>query len=237
VQRDRRPHLHAALIALAIACSDPPPADYDTITFADPRELGDPEGERCEEIGARRVCFGEAGPHVVPSIAPPAPPDATWRCSGQRCALVPRRPFECEGGQCRQRYARMPDDADWECADVRGLVVCRDRATPAAIVPGPPELGWICGEGSPRVCIDLSPDRPGAGNYDCSFEHEPVPGRICAPSRATTLGGPCSRECPDSMVCVEGVCLPSAIATPDCWTDADCERGERCALASCAPSS
>lgn len=223
----RRPRLYAYLILLG--CGDPGAPEHETIAFGEVRELAD---DACENVGHVRVCFD--GPRVVRSITPAPPPDALWRCSAGRCALIERRPFECEAGQCRQRYARMPDDADWECADVRGLVVCRDRAAPAGMVPGEPELGWICGDGSPRICVDLAPDRPGAGNYDCSFEHEPIPQRVCREIDEPTLGGPCRGECPEGMVCVEGTCVPRVRPAPDCWTDANCEQGERCVLATCS---
>jgi hypothetical protein len=198
----------------------------------------DPQGERCYDVGAVRACYGETV-HLVAQAVESSPPDAMWRCDEgepRRCALVTRRPFRCEDGVCRQRFPRVPDDTDWECADVDGLVVCRDRAAPAGMVPGPGDLGWICGEGTPRVCIDLSPDRPGAGSYDCRFVHEPTMERVCRPKSTPILGSACRDRCPDGMSCVEGACVPSAIGAPDCWTHADCDQGERCTLAHCSPS-
>jgi hypothetical protein len=148
---------------------------------------------------------------------------------------VRARPFVCERGVCTQHFPQLPDDADWECADVNGLAVCRDRARAAGIVPGPPALGWICGgEPGHRICLDLAPDRPGAGNYDCRYTHEPSLVRTCRSARAPTLGGPCRGACPDGMICADGACVPRAIETPECWTSADCAEGERCLLAHCS---
>jgi hypothetical protein len=197
------------------------------------------DGEHCADVGARWVCSTSAVVRVLARPLPDdaLPPDLFWRCEGERprrCALTQQRPFVCREGVCRQRYPRLPDDADWECAEVDGLVVCRDRAPPAGIVRGPRELGWICSDTRPRICIDLAPDRPGAGNYDCRFVHEPVLERTCRPRDAPTLGGPCRGSCPAGLACVSGICAPETIAPPSCWTDADCERGERCVLARCS---
>lgn len=205
------------------------------------RELAPYAEGRCHEVGAVLACAGDDGEEGVRVIARPdpperAPPDAAWRCEPgppRRCALSPRRPFECSGGACTQRHPRLPDDADWECADVDGLVVCRDRPGPAGAVPGPRELGWICGGGTPRICIDLAPDRPGAGSYDCRYAHEPTIERTCREVDAPTLGAPCRGECPRGMQCTSGVCVPDAIETPDCWTSADCDDGRACVLARC----
>jgi hypothetical protein len=246
----------AACAAASSGCGegvrDGPPPAHDTLAFGETVDVDvdsdvDDTATRaehsgagtCRDVGAIRVCWSDRGPRRVPPALPSdvPPADAMWRCDEdpRRCTLTRRRPFVCDGsGACRQTYARLPDDADWECADVDGLVVCRDRAMPAGIVPGPREAGWLCGDSRPHVCIDLVPDRPGAGNYDCRFVHEPVIERSCRPRDAATLGGPCRGRCPDGSQCLEGTCVPSAIATPDCWTTADCAGGERCVLARCS---
>lgn len=196
-------------------------------------------GQVCRDVGRVLACWSDGGVRVSPAPPMPeqAPPDATWRCDPgppRRCTLLLRRPMQCTSGTCIQRHPRLPDDADWECAEVDGLVVCRDRAPPAGVLAGPPDPGWLCSEGrTPRICVDLAPDRPGAGNYACHFEHEPVVTRVCRPSERPTLGGPCRARCPEGMLCVEGVCVPRAIGSPDCWTSADCANGARCVLARC----
>lgn len=211
------------------------------IAIGEVRELdpiGEPD-ESCHEVGAIAACSSARAVRAMPLPDPPepAPPDTQWRCDPgppRRCALILRRPFECSGPTCIQRHPRLPDDADWECADVEGLVVCRDRPGPAGAVRGPPELGWICSEErTPRICIDLDPDRPGAGSYDCSYAHEPAIERRCRAIEAPSLGSPCRGECPEGMRCAGGACIPDAIAPPDCWTSADCHDGQRCVLARC----
>src|SRR5262245_38805296 len=131
----RTAHEFFALGLFVCACAPEPVLETIEIGAVHEVANADPAGERCYDIAARRVCYGEA-PHVVPSMREAPPPDAMWRCEDHRCALVSRRPFSCDDGACRQRYPRVPDDADWECADVDGLVVCRDRAAPAGMVPG-----------------------------------------------------------------------------------------------------
>jgi hypothetical protein len=206
--------------------------------FGEVRALpgGVARGAACHDVGSARACWDREGPSLVATVAPePAPPDGAWRCDGERCQLVRRRFFACDAGTCVQRDPRVPDDGDWECADVEGLVVCRSLAPPAGIVPGSPEVGWICGGYGQRICIDPSPDRPGAGSYACRFEHDPTLRRICVPHRTPTLGAPCRSACPEGMTCVSGLCVLTSIATPDCWTDVDCPAGARCLLARCLP--
>lgn len=198
-----------------------------------------PDVGHCVDIGARRVCYGD-GPVVVERTLPSqrVPPDGTWRCGGdpRTCVLVERREFACEDGRCKQAHPRLYDDADWECADVHGLVVCRDRESPSGVVAGPAELGWICGDGpnGARICVDHSPDRPGAGNYECRFDHQPSISRTCRETAEATLGGPCRESCPEGMSCLDGACAPLRVETPNCWTDDDCGEGSRCVLAHCS---
>lgn len=127
----------------------------------------------------------------------------------------------------------------WECADVRGVVVCRGRSTSAGIVAGPPAPGWICGHAAEmRICVDLDPDWPDEEHRACRFRHEPRFQRECGVTQGTVLGGPCGRDvaCPDGLACVGGLCLPSAVPLADCWTSNDCEGGKACVVASCRSS-
>ncbi len=196
--------------------------------------------EICRDVGPRSVCYGPRGARVADRTLPaePPPPDGAWRCEGRprRCRLVRARRFECKGNECRQRFPRVPDASDWECADVDGMVVCRQRSAPAGIVSGAREPGWICNGASRALCVDLSPDRPGATSYDCHFVHDPVVERTCRPRVKPILGAPCHDNCPAAMTCLQGVCVPAADPVPTCWTDPDCPEAQRCVLARCSGS-
>ena len=131
----------------------------------------------------------------------------------------------------------MPDDHEWTCVDDDGAVVCKRLAEAAGIVPGPPDPGWICGEGTPRICVDLKPDLPGPGVYRCMLRQEPVWQRRCERDPAArVLGRTCTRDgqCPDDAHCDGGTCQPTFPIVPGCYQDADCGRG-RCRFGTCLP--
>jgi hypothetical protein len=142
----------------------------------------------------------------------------------------------------------MPDDDEWECVDIEGVAYCHRTAFASAVVSGPRDLGWVCGQrrgsaGEP-VCVDLSPDRPDARGYRCTFQYSKFyPTRICVRSDAPSVGGSCvagaaadaKGRCPADAECVAGRCVPPA-PRPDCWIDSDCGgagKGGRCRWGSC----
>ena len=173
-----------------------------------------------------------------------------WRCSGMSAGRVceDRRrnsgAFGCKDGECVQAKPRMPDDGEWECVEMDAVVFCRWRADAAGMVAGPADVGWLCGDrrshDGERVCIDLSPDRPGPEtDWRCDFQY--VGGdvtRRCRRPAGVVVGGTCSDalRCPSGSECVGGHCLP-ARPMPACWLDADCGHGVHCRWGTCMPGS
>jgi hypothetical protein len=200
----------------------------------------------CADVADGRICWGE-GPaavivatRVLPAQAAPA---RGWRCSGngpaRRCEdrAWGSAPFACGEDGCTQAHPRMPDDGEWECAEIEGVVLCHGGAPAAGVVPGPEDPGWLCGarkrHPGERVCVDFSPDRPPGKLGDCRFEHGPGrTRRVCRPGPEPGVGRRCSEGgCPAGAVCAGERCWPLRPA-PECWLDADCERGA-CLLGSC----
>ncbi len=211
----------------------------------------DPVDGPCSDVGSRRVCWSPScanelcvQPRVVPaSILQRA---SEYRCTGrgERRVCAPRRgrasTFQCSRVRCVQEQPRVPDDGEWECSDVVGVVLCRGGAAPAGVASPAADPGWLCGarragRAGERVCLDLDPDLPdGTGGYACHFErHAARLRRVCERSEAPHIGGECSaaRRCPAGSVCADGVCVPRR-AHADCWTDLDCGSGE-CLYGSC----
>ena len=178
------------------------------------------------------------------------PPTAGWRCygegEGRRCADrgLTSGPFLCEAGRCIQRYPRMPDDGEWECIDMDGAVMCRRGVPPAGVVTGPPDTGWICGERvieerREQVCVDFSPDLPGGASHGwrCRYDHKRRERKICRETdRGAALGVRCESgaQCPDTLICVAGRCVPRAPEPVSCWFDEECGPGRMCHLGTCA---
>jgi hypothetical protein len=136
----------------------------------------------------------------------------------------------------------MPDDGEWECVEISGVVFCRSRSPFAGMQTGDMDLGWICGarrEGAEgeRICVDLDADRPDdASRGHCRFEaHFGAPQRSCTSDRTPVVGDACtdSHACPRGSRCQAGLCLP-AQPTPACWLDRDCGEGGQCIFGSCA---
>lgn len=205
------------------------------------------QGARCADVGEGRVCWKsatEAGVVAVPRPAPPSPvPARGYRCAGAglerecRDRALGSDAFSCSGDRCTQRHPRLPDDGEWECADLDSVVVCRGWSDAAGIVAGKPDPGWYCGArrgaASERICVDFSADRPDAEPWSCRFQYEPgAPTRVCTRGGEPPLGRKCDKGCPFGSVCRGERCLPLEPA-PSCWSDKDCPAGDKCAFGTC----
>jgi hypothetical protein len=146
----------------------------------------------------------------------------------------------------------MPDDGEWECVEMSGVVYCHSRGEVAGMTAGMMDLGWHCGlrrgaggaADGERICVDLDADRPARPAWQrCRFElHVGMQQRSCtaaqaAQAQASLVGGACgaATSCPDGSRCSSGLCLP-ARPEPACWLDRDCGASARCVFGSCARS-
>jgi hypothetical protein len=170
-----------------------------------------------------------------------------YRCTGVGAArkCVPRAErapaFRCRGSRCSQEQPRLPDDGEWECADLSGVVLCRGGGEPAAVVHVSVDPGWLCGSrrrarNGERICLDLDPDLPEkVGVRACHFEIDGARARrVCEHSEQTLLGDACSHSdlCPPGSECTGGICLPPH-PSPNCWGDAECGLGQ-CRFGTCS---
>ena len=260
--------LAGALAPLALAACSPEPIEVTRPVVV--REVASPAEDatsRCADVaGGLRVCWSDAGEPVSLSSSPfPGPGPGSSRsgsgrgfvCEGQgkerRCVdrghLAP--PFQCEGKRCTQRHPRLPDDGEWECADIAGAVVCRGGEPAAGTAPGGRGRGFVCGARrvqrdvtGERLCVDLSPDLPeGSGpGVRCHFEASSGLTRVCElGTTGPSLGAVCARErpCVDGAVCVPeagkadgtGGCSPLR-PDPSCWLPGDCDQGT-CRFGTC----
>jgi hypothetical protein len=202
---------------------------------------GDLDVGVCADVDRARICYRGHELLRVPRVVPSA--DEPWRCAGQGSARVCRRardaagPFVCDDAACVQAWPRLPDDGEWECFERAGAVMCRGGEPPAGVVPGPGDAGWICGERSPRVCVDLAPDRPESRAFAaCRYEGTSgTPRQVCVKPDEPRIGAICrdGSTCPLGAVCVDGVCAPSRRPDGSCWFDADCGQGSACPFAAC----
>lgn len=211
----------------------------------------DPEG-LCSDFGAHRVCWAEACPGGV-CVRPRPTPSALqnhalgYRCTGagaaRECApRAARAPsFQCRRARCSQEQPRVPDDGEWECAELSGVVLCRGGTEPAAVVHVSADPGWLCGsrrraKGGDRVCLDLDPDLPDKPSVrGCRFEIDGARmRRVCEHTEQPLLGDACSHPdlCPLGSECSHGICLPPR-PSPNCWGDADCGLGQ-CRFGTCS---
>lgn len=181
----------------------------------------------CANLRTVRVCWDARCPEGV-CVAPLAAQAAAARfvCSG-------------EPPVCVQRFPRRPDDGEWECVELEGIVNCRGGERAAGVVAGPRDRGWICRGERPAHCVDLAPDRPdGVGSWRCRFEGAREGARVCERSARPGVGDRCltgdSGACPADMRCASGVCVPLVAPAPACWIDADCGAGKRCVRGTCA---
>jgi hypothetical protein len=208
-------------------------------------------GELCSDLRGERVCWDAGRRLRVPRPLPSGPqPPAGFRCGGMAGARVCAdrahngSAFDCQGQRCLQARPRMPDDSEWDCVEMNGVVFCRGRADAAGIAAGPLDLGWLCGERRgvtplERICVDLDSDRPvGAAEFQCAFEYpHGQPQRVCVPASAPRIGSACgpTRPCPAAASCSDGRCLP-ARPEPACWYDKDCGAAAVCRWGSCERS-
>jgi hypothetical protein len=140
----------------------------------------------------------------------------------------------------------MPDDGEWECVEISGVVYCHSRGSVAGMPDGPADLGWLCGprRGSrtgERVCVDFDADRPPQGALaaapalQCRFEaHFGAPRRSCTPATKLQVGSACTAAsaCPEGSRCSAGLCLPER-PEPACFFDRECGARARCVFGSC----
>jgi hypothetical protein len=235
----------AALAALALGCTQSHgragPSEGLEERFVSAPALED-RGSACADVGERRVCWQGEAVLPVPRPVPERSARRGWRCHGmgEHRTCEDRRhgadAFECRETLCSQRHPRMPDDGEWECADLDGIVVCHRLADAAGVEPGARDPAWICGDRrgpkAERVCVDPSPDRPDGGPFDCKFQWEPdVPARVCARG-GSLFDRTCDGGCPLGSRCADGRCWPLE-PVADCWLDADCGPKAKCAYGSC----
>jgi hypothetical protein len=245
----RAPWLWA--LALALACSRPETGDaprprLELAARFEATPAPDDVGETCADVLDTRACWLGAGPDAVRRVVRPLPSHPStrgFRCSGRGAERVceDRRHgsdgLACQGDRCTERHPRLPDDGEWECADLDGAVVCRSWAEAAGAVAGKPDPAWVCGPraGAPkeRICVDFAPERPADEPWSCGFQHDPGQvARVCTRGGPGPLGRACGGGCPFGSACVGERCLP-LLPEPRCWIDADCGEGKKCAHGSC----
>jgi hypothetical protein len=240
------------LLTASAACRDSAAAAVTTSALTRyPAPEATTPGQICSDLGATRVCWRGGAPVIVPRVLPSAPvPPGGWRCGGDGrervCEDRSRNAssFDCGTQRCLQARPRMPDDGEWECVEISGVVFCHSRGTVAGMQAGPMDLGWLCGPrrgAAPgeRVCVDFDADRPSSAQVAtaqrCRFEPRfGAPARSCTADATLRVGSPCSpgSACPDGSRCSAGLCLPDR-PEPGCFFDRECGAGARCVFGSC----
>jgi hypothetical protein len=238
--------LGASLLMMSSACAAPPRAIE--VSSAYPAPSPSDRGELCTDVAGARACWNGAARFPRPRALPagPAPPGG-WRCTGMgnaRSCEDRRRngsAFACAGPRCVQARPRMPDDGEWECVEMAGVVFCHSRGDAAGIAPGAADSGWLCGlrrggASAERVCVDFAPDRPNERErFVCAFEYARGQAqRVCTRAQTPSVGSACdaAHGCPAGAACSEGVCLPPR-PSPACWFDQDCAAGSSCRWGTC----
>ena len=148
----------ALSLVVGAACSRSAPVAVVRQAIATPAL--DDRGDVCADVGEARACWGSdlVGPGCdgkTCALARPVPagpaPVGGWRCDGSGGSRVCEErsrnagSWDCEGRRCVQRRPRMPDDGEWECVDVGGIVYCRGGLAAAGVVAGAADRGWMCG--------------------------------------------------------------------------------------------
>ncbi|MET0389627.1 MAG: hypothetical protein ABW321_26880 [Polyangiales bacterium] len=237
------------LLLGALACAPAPPAPSTDTRLPAPAPADLSPGP-CADLAEVRVCWQGDTPQVVPRTTPGAPAAVSgWRCGGQGGSRVCEErarngsPFTCGTQRCLQTQPRMPDDGEWDCVEISGVVYCHSRGPAAGMRDGPLDLGWICGSRSgtaalegERICVDLDADRPSDARFQrCRYEpHFGAPQRSCTAASEPRAGSFCSSSdtCPRGTTCQREHCLPPA-PRPSCWLDADCGEHAACLFGSC----
>ncbi|HVU00752.1 MAG TPA: hypothetical protein VHE30_03340 [Polyangiaceae bacterium] len=243
-----------AVIALATACAERipnAPKPVPATSLATPTKDASPH---CADVGLVRACWVVPGaPGGVTVIDRPVPTPVLskmgFRCSGngaeRTCSdrALSAEEFACDGPRCSQRHPRLPDDGEWECADVAGAVFCNGGGRAAGIAPGSSDTGFVCnarvvrGKKQPeRLCADWSPDYPDGSptGWRCKFDHVPELVRVCerdANAHVTAERCDVSHPCIEGLRCGGGRCLPPR-PEPSCLLDADCGDGP-CRFGAC----
>jgi hypothetical protein len=230
----------------AAACTETAPGTSTATRVAAPAPQD--IGAVCSDIGSARVCWHDGTQTIVPRTVPSgSTPASGFRCGGvgseRVCEDRSRNasPFQCGTQRCLQTRPRLPDDGEWDCVEISGVVFCHSRGSVAGMEAGPMDLGWQCGarrgsSSGERICIDLDADRPSdPARQRCRYEpHFGAPQRSCTSAQTPLVGRACgpSRACPVGSDCSAGLCLPER-PEPACWLDRDCGDGAQCVLGSC----
>jgi hypothetical protein len=238
----------AALLLFTPSCKKEPSRITQTLSGEEwLAPMNDAKGT-CADVHDVRVCWDGAAASHAPAAPPfPGATSLSHRCFGsdanRRCVRrdrdAPR--FTCRGERCEQLHPRLPDDGEWECADLGGVVLCKGGDRPAGIPPGGSDPAFFCGAGgasSERLCIDYSPDLPHEeGRFRCHFEAKEGVVRVCeraADVHGVADGCDAQRPCVGGLACTRGRCLPPP-PPPVCWLDSDCASGA-CLFGACAGS-
>jgi hypothetical protein len=165
-------------------------------------------------------------------------------------------PFACDTNQCVQRHPRLPDDGEWSCNDMGGVVVCVGGDAPAGLPKNVRDPAWICGlrrvagamPTGERVCVDFASDFPSASvfagadggprGWRCRYASEHGLLRICQrDASAHQIGDACDggHPCLDGSLCEASRCVPDRPA-PSCAFDRDCASGA-CRFGTCLSES
>lgn len=185
----------------------------------------------CRVSGELRVCVDRA----------PARPDARaryWRCWVERDRRTCRARGSTHGPWLRdpgggpavwsQRRYALPDEDEWECAEIKGISYCRTTGAAAGVARRAPLPFWICGDGPEgrRICTDPDPDRPAdvQASLACHFDHSPPRRRWC--ETKTMDDGACraDADCGGGALCIESRCAP-LVSELRCYFDRDCGEG------------
>jgi hypothetical protein len=216
-------------------------------------EAPEDQGALCLDLTSARVCWGSTeqptrcgAPLCVTSRPTSASvaPAAGYRCAGQasmrRCESRAQHagPFVCTGTHCVQRLFRRPDNAEWDCVELSGVLLCHELVSAAGIANGPADPGFLCGQRRghrERVCVDYAPDPPPLAAWSCSIRQEQgAAARVCHADTKPRIGSGCSAatECPAGASCASSMCVP-ARPVPGCWFDLDCGGEGPCRFGSC----